>query len=73
MADGYRLKMNPNGSYTAEWVTHHGDLNICMDPVADTPVFASQPRTCEDCKGKGKIELFVSIETCRKCGGKGTV
>jgi hypothetical protein len=38
-----------------------------------SPVFASQPRTCEDCKGKGKIELFVSIETCRKCGGKGTV
>lgn len=26
---------------------------------------------CDDCKGKGTIELFTSVVDCEKCGGGG--
>lgn len=28
---------------------------------------------CGECNGKGRIELFVSQETCRRCDGRGSL
>lgn len=44
-----------------------------LDPITPFTPFDSPTQVCPDCRGKGKIELFTSIEPCNRCHGKGKV
>lgn len=59
-------------------VNKNGDAFSKAAYAALTKVVISQStplakNSCPDCKGKGQITLFTSVEPCAKCGGKGTV
>ena len=43
------------------WTTDEGDVD---DDIPDPP-------KCEDCGGRGKIELFTGVVDCERCGGSG--
>lgn len=65
-------------------VNHGGPVRLVKDNVyingVSMPTPLASPKndtppsqTCPDCRGKGKIELFTSIETCTNCHGVGRI
>lgn len=45
------------------WTQDEGDVDEEDGPP--------DPPKCEDCGGKGKIELFTGVVDCETCGGSG--
>jgi hypothetical protein len=63
-------KINEDGSFSMSVELTGGGLREWLDVGPVEPLIAVS-KTCEDCKGRGTIQLFTTTEKCRKCGGKG--
>lgn len=74
------LVWDPNYTGTAALMKDAMSINGASVPITlmslepgNIPPLVQDSQVCPDCRGKGKIELFTSIETCTSCHGKGKV